>query len=224
VITVTNKVAAEYTNIDVTISSIFISENTDIFKISSETCPNVLTVGASCTVTVIFIPVDTGFQSSHLRIVTVEEGTASAYLNGSGREDLSFSNTSIDFGDVPVNGSSVSSVQVTNDMNDNAYLTVSSSQVFQTSHNCGLLEAGASCTINITFSPTSTGTQTRTIDVSWTDGSQSISVQGKGISEDESDNDTTSGCFIGTTISGNRVLGSHVEVRNNSNSDVIVTQ
>ena len=55
---------------------------------------------------------------------------------------------------------------------------------FSQTNNCGSLSAGRSCTINITFRPTATGSRTATLSVSnsATSGPQTVSLTGAGLS------------------------------------------
>jgi len=226
-VTVTNKASSGYPNIDVTISSIYISSGSDVFKVASQDCPGELDVGKSCTVSVNFTPLDAGTHSGYLRIGTAQEGTFNVWLYGiGGGSQISFSNTSIDFGKVYVNQVLTESVQVTNNSDYTAYLTVGSSQVFQTSHNCGVLSAKSSCSINISFHPTSTGSASRTIEASWTDGSQSIYVYGTGISDDNHPDDSAGGsgggCFIATAASGS-YFNPHVKTRRDFRDKILST-
>jgi len=126
-------------------------------------------------------------------------------FNGDGRFDLAtlstnstvsvmlqatsvLSTTVVNFGDVPVGGTSTSKAKLSNIGNTVfriKQISVSGEDAadYTETHTCGsTLSAGASCTITITFKPSSTGLRTATIKVrdSAVDRAQEISLTGTG--------------------------------------------
>jgi hypothetical protein len=206
-VTLNNSNAAQYPNIPVTITYINVAGDTDAFSLAGQNCPTVLNVGSSCTASVIFNPHagDTN-KSGFLQIGTAQEGNFSVWLFGAGAGGgLSFSSTSISFGNVAVDSILTRSVTVTNSYDVAVNLTVSSSYVFQTTNHCSPAPAKGSCTIDVVFAPTETGYESRTISVTWTGGSQSIYVSGTGTEEDHHADDGgggAGGCFIATAALG----------------------
>ncbi len=124
-------------------------------------CGSKLASGAHCTINVAFSPTVTGSISGSLTIASNAASSPSVVtLSGTGvGPQLKLSTTSLAFGNLPVNTTSgAKTVTVTNA--GTATLTISgvtpSSGYLQT-NNCGALSAGASCSINVSFAPTSAG-------------------------------------------------------------------
>jgi subtilisin family serine protease len=146
----------------VTISNIEV--NSDFAE--THTCGTSLADGSSCTIEVAFTPSTTGTRSGQLTITSDVEGSPHVVsLTGEGilTPLVSLSPTSLDMGSRPVGTTSVPrSVTLTN--RGLAVLTIVGIQVgepFARSHDCPLspstLAVDASCTIQITFSPTEEG-------------------------------------------------------------------
>jgi Divergent InlB B-repeat domain/Abnormal spindle-like microcephaly-assoc'd, ASPM-SPD-2-Hydin len=123
-------------------------------------CPSSLATGASCTIQVTFAPNQVGLIQGSL---SVNGGEADVTLSGTGIAPVSFSPTSLDFGTIdPGTTSGAQSVTLTN--NQTTALTVTRVQTsgdYLQTNNCPVspasLAAGKNCTIQITFTPTSSG-------------------------------------------------------------------
>lgn len=168
-LTVTNSGGATMANIGFQ----FTGAGAADFATGSTTCGAALAAGASCTVQVTYTPPATGADSGSLTVSTSTPGpnnsviTAMVPLNGGGvgtgeilaqPAQVSFPATGVGQTSSPI------AVSLTN-LNASAALgslSITASAQFQIgSNNCGSsLAAGASCTVNVAFAPTSAGPQT----------------------------------------------------------------
>jgi hypothetical protein len=124
--------------------------------------------GASCRVTLRFIPTTTGVLTATLAISTNDPGTpiANVALTGTGiQAAVSLTPTSHDFGAVTAKSTSAPfAFTLTN--SGTAALSINNISIggangnrFNQTNNCGnTLAIGASCTINVTFTPQKAGT------------------------------------------------------------------
>jgi sugar lactone lactonase YvrE len=156
-VTLTNNLAAPL-SISVTVS--------DQFAIASNTCPvNPATLPAAgkCTVGVTFSPRTVGAITGTLTFTdNALTSPQKVTLSGTGSAPLTFSATSINFSTVTVGTtSSPRPVTVTNRLSSPVAMgaVVTSLKFNVASNTCTgtNLAAGASCTVNVTFSPTATG-------------------------------------------------------------------
>ncbi len=139
------------------------------------TCGTSLAAGASCTISVIFKPITTGTRSATLDVTDSAAGSPQPVsLTGIGTTaELTPSN--LNFGTL-ANGSVSSAKTVTLKNIGTASLSITSIAIggtnpgdYSETTTCGTsLAAAASCTISVTFKPTTTGTRSATLDV--TDG------------------------------------------------------
>jgi hypothetical protein len=155
-VTVTNIAASALNVTTVTTSGNFSQTNN---------CATVASSG-TCTITVKFTPTASGSRTG---VVTVTDNSSSSpqliHLSGVGTAGsaatVTLSNVALNFGGQALNTTSAAqTVTVTN--SGGATLTVSSvsaSGNFAQSNNCGSVAASATCTINVTFAPTATGTR-----------------------------------------------------------------
>ncbi len=156
----------------------------------SNNCGSSAAAGANCTINVSFTPTASGMRNGMLTITDNASGSPqSVSLTGTGAATApvaSASPSSLSFGNQPVG--TVSSPQVVTLSNTgNATLSVSSiaaSGDFAQTNNCGSsVAAGAHCTIDVTFAPTTSGTRSGTLSLADNaPGSpQSVSLSGSGI-------------------------------------------
>ena len=143
-------------------------------------------LGGSCTVGVTFNPSSTGSDSGSLQITdddVVDGATQSLNLSGNGVANQFAVSSTSSFGDVLVGStSSTQTVTVTNNTDYAANptgptLTGGSAGMFNASGCGGTVAANGTCTVNVTFSPTSTGAQSATLNV----GGQPVSLAGTGV-------------------------------------------
>jgi FtsP/CotA-like multicopper oxidase with cupredoxin domain len=147
---------------------------------SGTTCGASLAAGASCTASIAFAPTTTGVKAATLNINVAPPATsATVTLGGTGTASaVSLSPTSVIFGNQTINTTSASqTVTVTN--TGTAPLTITSiggmtgpdpTQFGATNVNCPIspttLAAGASCFVNVAFTPTTAAAMSATLNVS----------------------------------------------------------
>ncbi|WP_428380426.1 choice-of-anchor D domain-containing protein [Nevskia ramosa] len=144
------------------------------FAIGNDNCSGrLLAVQESCTTSFRFTPASSGSRSASLSVNSspAQSGAAARFtLQGIGTEaSASLNPASLNFAAQAVGSYSLAqSVSLAN--TGNAALTISgiaaTGDFMQTSH-CGLvLAAGSSCTIDVSFAPTATGSRSGTLSVS----------------------------------------------------------
>jgi len=154
------------------------------FAIASSTCGASLAANASCAYSVTFTPSAMNAASGTLSIPT-DVGTKTVSLSGNGQQTSgSLSTNSLAFGSLGVNATSTAqSVILTN--TGNTSLSVSSVSVsgqYAQSNTCGSsVAAGANCVVNVTFNPTTMGSQAGTMTVVTAAGTYSAALSGTGL-------------------------------------------
>jgi hypothetical protein len=155
----------------------------------ANTCGTSIAAGGSCTVTVKFSPTAAGSRSGTLTVNTDVSGAVSVALNGTGTAPgpaLNASPASLAFASTVV-GSTTASQPTTLSNSGTTAATINSitaSGDFAQTNNCGTtLAVGASCTINVTFTPTAAGARTGSVTVSSNavNSPTTISLSGSGI-------------------------------------------
>jgi hypothetical protein len=150
-------------------------------------CGASLAAGASCSVSVTFVPTATGTRTGSLSFTDNAAGSPqNVPLSGTGtRPAASLSPTSLNFSGQLV-GTTSATQKVTLTNSGSAPLSISSIAVtgdFAETNNCGTsLAAGASCSVSISFAPTASGT--RTGSLTFTDNAagspQNTAISGTG--------------------------------------------
>ena len=158
------------------------------FSISNGTnggaaCSGALAYGASCFVQLAFAPTITGVRAG---VLTIQDGTDTviASVRGYGEADpgVALNPSALVFADVPGSQSTQQAVTVTNTGTATLQIgtptigtTSSAAANFMASSNCGILNVGASCTVLVTFTPTSAqSAATLTIPVTATVGASVV--------------------------------------------------
>jgi hypothetical protein len=198
-------------NNNVSISGIAISGD----FAQTDNCGTTLTVGASCTVKVTFTPTAVGTRSGTLSVTdNVVGGSQQVAISGTGvsaptvAAAVSVTPTSCTFGSQVLNSSSLpSTITLSNTGNSSLTLMgVSVSGDFAQTNNCGTtLAAGASCAVNVTFTPTSVGSRSGTLSFS-DNGPQSpqiASLTGTGVTAGKLVDSPTSVSFGTVTVGQN---------------------
>ena len=137
-------------------------------------CPSTLTASSSCTINVTFTPTALGTRTGTLTVSDNAQGSPqTANLTGSGPAPpapvVAFAPVNLAFPAQPVKTPSTAQV-VTLSNTGSATLDLSAIQItgdFAQANNCpSTLAANSSCTINVTFTPTASGTRTGSLTVS----------------------------------------------------------
>ena len=145
----------------------FVGPNSGDFAIQSSTCPPVMTPGLVCFLNLTFTPTGLGLRTARLKIFDNASNRPQVFhLSGYGvRGRLPRSPTGLVFGAVANGSSKALSIRLTNP--ETVALSITSIAIkglnapeFGEIDNCvGILGAGNSCTITVTFTPTAVGRQ-----------------------------------------------------------------
>jgi len=164
-------------------TSIAIAASANYSQINN--CGTLLQIGTSCTVTVSFTPTASGSLPGTISITdsaTTSPQTVS--LTGTGLITMTVSPSTLAFGNQPMGTTSASQpITVKNTGTASTSITVAASTNYGQTNNCGTtLGAGATCTINVTFSPTSTGSLPGSVTItdSAATSPQTVSLSGTG--------------------------------------------
>jgi hypothetical protein len=147
-------------------------------------CVSPLAPQATCTANVTFTPTATGTRTGSLTVST-SMGNASASLTGIGiTQGLSFNPGSLTFNPLPVGLTSTLPVTITNvGTSPVTFSSIAPAGDFGQTNNCpAMLQANASCTITVSFTPTQQGTRSGNITLQ-DDGAgspQTIQLTGTG--------------------------------------------
>jgi len=166
--------------------------NAASFKIGANTCGSSLAAGANCTIAVTFGPTATGSASASLT-VTDTVGTQSAVLTGTGTSPpapkATLTPASASFGNVNV-GSTSSPQTFTLANAGNAALPITSISIGGTNasaftigmNTCSsTLAVGGSCSIGVSFKPSTAGGASASLSVTDSVGTQSAPLSGTGV-------------------------------------------
>lgn len=176
------------TNTGVNAVTVTVSPATGDFA-QTNTCGSALAGGGQCVITITFTPTATGTRTGTITVTdTVDAAAQTINLRGTGIYPVTLSSTSRNFGSVPVGTTSATQTfSVTNNLTTAVSLTITTAVPFAitpTSTCATSLGGGASCTVNVTFSPSTTGPQNGSVVVNYgalLGSPQSVTVQGTGI-------------------------------------------
>jgi hypothetical protein len=173
-----------------TISSIAVTgaEAAD-FPETATTCASSLAAAASCTVSLTFKPSTTGARSANLTVTDNAAGSPQQVpLSGIGTT-AELTPTSLSFGSITVGTTSAAKTVTLKNVGTTA-ITITSITIagtaagdFALTNGCGSsLAASASCTLSVTFKPTTTGTRSATLKVAdnAAGSPQTVSLSGTG--------------------------------------------
>lgn len=172
------------------------TDSTD-FAVQSTTCGSTLAVGANCTTALTFTPSAPGSRTAQLSVTdNAPNSPQTVNLSGTGISTTgplaSVSPSSLTFASQPV-GTTSPSQPVT--LSNLGYGSLAIASItfgginpgdFGQTNGCGAsLGSGASCTINVTFAPSATGTRTANLIITDNSGeipgsTQSVSLTGTG--------------------------------------------
>jgi hypothetical protein len=149
-----------------TASVTLLTGSTDFNLVGSNPCTSVLP-GSSCNIQMVFNPSVIGAETGTLTVGS-NGSTLTATLTGTGIPDLTITPAqTLNFGNLDVGASATLTLTATNSATGTVpvpgFLTTGD---YSTTNNCGsTLAAGASCTITVKFTPTTSGTRTGTLTV-----------------------------------------------------------
>jgi hypothetical protein len=158
------------------------------FSVTGSACDNVIP-GTECIFNVIFTPTAVGTRTGTLTFTgNFNNSPQTVSLTGTGTSSsVSLSTNTLTFAGLMV-GSSSAAQPVTLTNTGNVVLAISSIAVtastsdFSQSNNCGVsLAVAGSCTINVTFTPTTGGTRTGTLTITDSAGTQTLTLNGTGL-------------------------------------------
>ena len=143
----------------------------------SHDCGTSLAAGATCTLNVAFTPTAAGERTGVLTVTGVLGSPLTASLGGTGIQTLSVLDAGLSqpapFGEQEVDTTSEPQSITLSNTGDAPYglQSIATTGDFAVTHDCGTsLAAGATCTLNVTFSPTVTGIRTGTLTVTGSSG------------------------------------------------------
>jgi Cep192 domain 4 len=181
-VTLTNSQSSALTGLSVS----FTGTNATDFA-ETDNCGTSLAANSNCAINVTFTPGAAGSRSATLS-VTDSAGTQTSSLTGTGVGHVTLTPASLTFSNQNV-GTTSSPRALTLTNGTASALTGLSVSVGGTNagdygqtSNCGTsLAASSSCTINVTFAPTTSGTRTATVMVTDSAGTQSSNLSGTGV-------------------------------------------
>ena len=219
-------------NVTLTVASISVSGSNAGDFTQSNNCGSSVAAGSICTVNVIFKPTAAGARSASLSFADGATGSPHIVtLSGTGTAaGASVSPASLPFGSLSV-GTSSAAQPITLTNTGNAALSITSISVsgsnasdFTQNNNCGSsVAAGSSCTINITFKPTATGTRSASVSIadSATGSPQSITLSGTGAAP--AANISTTNLSFGSLSVGTSSTAQALTLTNTGNAALNIT-
>ena len=153
----------------------------------TNTCGGSVPAGGVCTISVTFTPTASGTRNATLAVNDdAPNSPQTLSVAGTGVIAVTLSSANLNFGNV-VKGTSSTAPAVTLTNNQTVPLTginITTAAPFSQTNTCGTsIAAGAKCKVTVTFSPTTTGTQSGTVTVtdSANNSPQTITLKGTGI-------------------------------------------
>lgn len=149
-------------------------------------CPASLSPGASCSVSVTFKPLSRGAKAATLSVNTQQPFTTSAALSGTGIAPVASLTPGLNFAPQIVQTTTSQTATLANTGDDSlAIASISITGDFGQSNTCPTtLAAGASCIIQVSFTPTAAGTRTGSLVVNDNDpasANQTTALTGVGL-------------------------------------------
>lgn len=169
----------------ITISSVSVSGD----YAQTNTCGASLAAGASCTISLTFTPTATGSRTGTLTITdSASNSPQTVSLSGTGVLQATVSPASLSFGSQALaTTSAAKSVTLKNNLPTALSISsITTTGDYAQTNNCGTsLAAGASCTVNVTFTPTTTGSRTGTLTIAdnASNSPQTVSLSGTGVAQ-----------------------------------------
>ena len=206
-VTLTNNLATS-----LSISSIAISGDYS----QTNTCGPSLAASSNCTISVTFTPTTTGSRTGTLTVTdSANNSPQTVSLTGNGVVPVSVSPATLAFGNEAVTTTSAPlTVTVSNKQPTAVSITsITTPTAYAQTNTCGtLLAAQGTCTVSVTFSPTTTGSQpgTLTITDNASNSPQTVNLTGTGTALPTITSLSLTSGLVGTsvTITGTGFAGS----------------
>jgi PKD repeat protein len=154
----------------------------------TSSCGSTLAPGASCAISVIFTPTQSGTRTGAVSVMDDATGSpqmiALSGVGGAPSAAVSLTPSSLTFaGELVGSPSSAQAIKLANTGTAVLHISaISAAGDFSETNTCGsTLSAGASCTINMTFKPTQGGTRNGTVTVVESLGNSQIALSGTGM-------------------------------------------
>ncbi|MGA9565315.1 MAG: choice-of-anchor D domain-containing protein [Candidatus Korobacteraceae bacterium] len=167
-----------------TVTGISIGTTGDFAQTSN--CGTSLAGTSSCTINVTFTPTAVGTRTGALT-VTDSAGTQTTSLSGTGVSNVSLSPSTVSFGNQAYGVTSAPQVATLMNSQTSALtgivvsITGANAADFAQTNNCGASLAGnSSCAINVTFTPSTYSSETATLSVTDSLGTQTSTLTGSG--------------------------------------------
>ena len=199
--------------------TVFVSPPSGDFAVASNNCGN-LAGGASCTFSLNFTPTALGARTG---ILSVSAGaqTLTASLTGTGVPDLTASPTSLTFGNLDVGATASQTITVTSNAPSAVpFPALALTGDYSATSTCGSsVPANGTCTITVTFKPTTTGSRPGTLTSNPASAAYSgltTQLSGNGVDFSISVNPTTGATIAGygssTMITATPIAGFNAQV------------
>jgi hypothetical protein len=186
-----------FTNNSTFTASVTLLTGTQDFNVLGNNCTAVPGYG-TCQIQVVFNPSMIGPETGTLT-VGASGTTLTAALTGSGMPDLTLASTTLNFGNLDVGATAQQTISVTNAASGPVTVPgLLTTGDYTASNNCGAtLAAGTSCTITVTFKPSTNGSRPGTLAVNSANPGTPTVLTGNGI-----DFTITASPTSGTVIAG----------------------
>ena len=174
--TLTNTGTAPLTGIGVSIQGNFTQTNT---------CQSTLAPAATCTISLTYAPTIAGAESGTLTVATSLGAQVESLIGAGVMPGASLSNGQLLFGGQLINTTSLAQTVVFTNTGTTAIniASVATTSHFTNTTNCsGSVAAGASCSVNVVFTPSTAGPLSGTVTITDGAGTQTVSLAGQGVS------------------------------------------
>ncbi len=196
--------------------------------------------GESCTVDVTFAPGAEGPRSAQLDISSTDEDEANVpvALSGTGEPetipdtpaDIAVSTESVDFGNTQAGLTKTETVTITNegdlDLGINSVSVSGADAIdFTVNNSCTTLAGGESCTVDVTFAPSTDGARSAQLDIASTDEDEAnvaVALSGTGELEPTPEIDVTSDGTDFSAVNIGETANGTITVTNTGNGPLSV--
>jgi hypothetical protein len=154
----------------------------------TNSCGTSLAAGASCAISVVFTPTQSGSRAGTLSVADDAAGSPQmaplSGIGGSPSPSVSLVPTGLQFGSEPVGtSSSAQTIKLANSGTAAVQISaITAAGDFSETNTCGsTVKAGASCTISVTFKPTQGGARSGAVTILESTGTSQVNLTGTGM-------------------------------------------